>query len=291
MNKNCSNNYQNTGASNCRQYFDIVEKILFFPNKNIYLSGNDEEDIAEDIDAKIQAATKYNRCFVFPLIKGLEDNSEDLKTAQTGYGDTVILGDGKQAYTFQYLQDIELTKKLRSFNNQEGRVILLCSDGSIICEKKDNKIYGFLATPYFRQGRLPNGSDLLISTVQLSFSDATAMEDRVTILNLGLVPSEIEGLKDVNIQMVGSDKKNFKLIDAMTGDDITDAYGTLLAVAGGWLIDGENPSTAPTYDTTNKKFTFAVAATESVSLADPNALASLSVPVLGIESDVLTITA
>ena len=289
--KKCSENYQNISASNCRQYFDIVEKVLFFPNKNIYLTGNDEEDIAEDIAAKIQAATKYNRCFVFPVIKGLEDNSEDLKTAQTGYGDTVILADGKQSYTFQYLQDIEQTKRLRSFNNQEGRVILLCSDGSIICEKKDNKIYGFLATPYFRQGRLPNGSDLLISTMNLSFSDATALEDRVTILDLGLVPSEIDGLKDIHIEMVGSDKKNFKLIDAVTGDDVTSAYSTLLAVTGGWLIDGANPSTAPTYDSTNKKFTFTAAATESVSLADPAALAELSTPVLGIESDVLTITA
>lgn len=289
--KKCSNNFQNTAGSNCRQYFDIVEKILFFPNKNIYLQGNDEDDIVEDIEAKIQAATKYNRCFVFPLIKGLEDNSEDLKTAQTGYGDTVILADGKQNYTFQYLQDVELTKRLRSFNNQEGRVILVCSDGSIICEKKDNKIYGFLATPYFRQGRLPNGNDLVVSTINLSFSDATAMEDRVTILDLGLIPSEIDGLKDITIQMVGSDKKNFKLIDTLTGEDVTSAYGSLLAVVGGWLVDGANPGTAPTYDSVNKKFTFSVAATTSVSLADPAALAALSTPVLGIESDVLAITA
>jgi hypothetical protein len=289
--KKCSNNFQNTAGSNCRQYFDIVEKILFFPNKNIYLQGNDEDDIVEDIEAKIQAATKYNRCFVFPLIKGLEDNSEDLKTAQTGYGDTVILADGKQNYTFQYLQDVELTKRLRSFNNQEGRVILVCSDGSIICEKKDNKIYGFLATPYFRQGRLPNGNDLVVSTINLSFSDATAMEDRVTILDLGLIPSEIDGLKDITIQMVGSDKKNFKLIDTLTGEDVTSAYGTLLAVVGGWLVDGANPGTAPTYDSVNKKFTFTTAATTSVSLADPAALAALSTPVLGIESDVLAITA
>ena len=278
----CNNNYQNTGEQSCKVQLDLVEKVLFWVDKTAAITGATEALMIADIKKQIQSSTKLNRLYVFPLFKGVEDTSEDLVTGTYGYGETAIVRDGKKAFNFQYQQDVELTKLLRSFNNVEGRIAFLCSNGDLIVENTTTGYQGFVGKPYFMQGGVPTGDDVRVSNCMINLTDAVAWEDRIKVLNLGLSPAEINGLTDVEIVKLAATK--FQIFNNVTGENITSLFSTTLIKKEAWLVAGTKPAADSTYSSTDDAIVFAVAPTTSINLVNPALLYALTAPVEGIES-------
>lgn len=283
----CNNNYQNTGEQSCKVQLDLIEKVLFWVDKSAVITGATEALMIADIKSQIQSSTKLNRLYVFPLVKGVEDSSEDLVTGTYGYGETTIIRDGKKSFTFQYQQDVELTKLLRSFNNVEGRMAFLCSNGDLIIENTTDGYQGFVGKPYFMQGGAPTGDDVRISNCSVNLTDAVAWEDRMKVLNLGLAPAELNGLTDVEIVKLAATK--FQIVNDVTGENITSLYQTTLIKKEAWLVAGAGatpatPAADSTYSSTDDAFVFPVAPATSINLVNPALLYALASPVEGIES-------
>ena len=278
----CNSNYQNTGEQSCKVQLDLVEKVLFWVDKSAKITGATDALMIADIKSQIQSSTKLNRLYVFPLVKGLTDNSEDKVTGTWGYGETTIIRDGKPNYDLDYVQDVELTKLLRSFNNVEGRIGFLCSNGDLIIEETTNGYQGFVGKPYFSQGGLRAGEDVNKSTCTLSLSDAVAWQDRIKVLNLGLSPSELNGLTDVEIVKLASTK--YQIFNNITGENISSLFATTLIKKEAWLVAGSTPAADSTYSSTDDAFVFPVAPTTSINLVNPALLYALTAPVEGIES-------
>lgn len=278
----CNNNYQNTGEQSCKVQLDLIEKVLFWVDKSAVITGATEALMIADIKSQIQSSTKLNRLYVFPLVKGVEDTSEDLVTGTYGYGETTIIRDGKKSFTFQYQQDVELTKLLRSFNNVEGRMAFLCSNGDLIIENTTDGYQGFVGKPYFMQGGAPTGDDVRISNCSVNLTDAVAWEDRMKVLNLGLAPAELNGLTDVEIVKLAATK--FQIVNNVTGENITSLYQTTLIKKEAWLVAGTTPAADSTYSSTDDAIVFAIAPVTSINLVNPSLLYALAAPVEGIES-------
>lgn len=285
----CNNNYQNTGEQSCKVQLDLIEKVLFWVDKSAVITGATEALMIADIKSQIQSSTKLNRLYVFPLVKGVEDSSEDLVTGTYGYGETTIIRDGKKSFTFQYQQDVELTKLLRSFNNVEGRMAFLCSNGDLIIENTTDGYQGFVGKPYFMQGGAPTGDDVRISNCSVNLTDAVAWEDRMKVLNLGLAPAELNGLIDVEIVKLAATK--FQIVNNVTGENITSLYQTTLIKKEAWLVAGAPPAADSTYSSTDDAFVFPVAPATSINLVNPALLYALTAPVEGIESTGILLTA
>lgn len=278
----CNNNFQNTGEQSCKVQLDLIEKVLFWVDKTATITGATEALMIADIKSQIQSSTKLNRLYVFPLVKGVEDTSEDLVTGTYGYGETTIIRDGKKSFTFQYQQDVELTKLLRSFNNVEGRMAFLCSNGDLIIENTTDGYQGFVGKPYFMQGGAPTGDDVRISNCNVNLTDAVAWEDRMKVLNLGLAPAEINGLTDVEIVKLAATK--FQIVNNVTGENITSLYQTTLIKKEAWLVAGATPAADSTYSSNDDSIVFAIAPVTSINLVNPALLYALASPVEGIES-------
>ena len=278
----CNNDFKNTGEQSCKVQLDLVEKVLFWVDKSAKITGATEALMIANIKSQIQSSTKLNRLYVFPLVKGLTDNSEDRVTGSYGYGESVIIRDGKPNYDLEYVQDVELTKLLRSFNNVEGRMAFLCSNGDLIVEETTAGYQGFVGKPYFSQGGLRAGEDVNKSTCTLSLTDAVAWQDRIKVLNLGLSPAEINGLTDVEIVKLAATK--FQIMNNVTGENITSLFSTTLIKKEAWLVAGSTPAADSTYSSNDDAIVFPVAPVTSINLVNPALLYALAAPVEGIES-------
>lgn len=278
----CNNVYKNTGEQSCKVQLDLVEKVLFWIDKSAKITGVTDALMIADIKSQIQSSTKLNRLYVFPLVKGLTDNSEDKVTGTWGYGETTIIRDGKPNYDLEYVQDIELTKLLRSFNNVEGRMAFLCSNGDLIVEETTVGDQGFVGKPYFSQGGLRAGEDVNKSMFTLSLTDAVAWQDRIKVLSLGLSPSELNGLIDVEIVKLEATK--YQIFNNTTGENISSLFSTTLIKKEAWLVNAATPAADCTYSSTDDAFVFPVAPATSINLVNPALLYALTAPVEGIES-------
>ena len=290
-----SKKIRNTGSASCKIQWDIIDKGLFIPNKTDVIPNDNPEDIKDWIDQKIQAAKKEERLYPMALLNGFEDTSEDLKTANTGYGDIVILGDGAKSANGQYEQDVNYTKKLRSFNKVEGRIIFVLRDGSIALTRNSaGRLQGFLCQPYFSQGKLPNGTDLNTSIMNISFKSPQELEDRVEIIPLDISATDLDGLFDIRLENIAPPSggmpvsAEIKLFNDLTGADVTALYQQSLAVPSAWIVkdlNGNTTSVTPTYNSNLESFTStSLQQGYTISLADPFVLSTLQpIPVLGIE--------
>lgn len=275
---NCSQSFKNTGENACKDKMIQVAKILFTPDVNFSLPAVSTLDALMDA---IQEGTKSQRLYPLPLVTGMTDNSEDWKTGTTGYGNTVVLGDGAKSFTFEVPQDVDCIKRVRSLNNKEGRVYLMDGNGVIQCEEGSNgELYGYRATLFTKQGSLQDGQNIANGSIMMNLTDATAYEDRTTFVDLGISSSEVFGLTDV--RLVGN-FTGVKIMNDFTNEDVSNNFATATSLLqpGAWVVDGSVYSGTVSF--TGGKFVFGTAPTSSLTLAAPDVLHALASPVDGIE--------
>lgn len=197
---------------------------------------------------------------ITPLMTGIVDyqlNGGEVKTSQEGFGPEEPIGITTKRVNYTINKGgLCLLKQLKKFNAKQIRILPIdkakIAYGTIATVEDTAKLRGFLATIYVTK-RDNNGSQsgaILLSV----FYDADYENEENEMAAIALTEN-IEGLTGVVLKKTGTAGKA-KFVIACSGDDLTDTYGTKLAVATLYKDKlGAKPTTV-TYNAATADLTF-----------------------------------
>lgn len=184
------------------------------------------------------------KMFPFPEISGNTNNTEANTTATTGYGQSVILREGRPSYTFDIRTGTNTEKKLRKFNRQIVPVMVFDDNGNVWGRKNaQDKFVGTAAEIYVSAKPFDDGSNISYTQVSVFFQSMSEFADDAAFVSTDFSTSDLEGLLDATLHQAAATASNVlkigvKVVNASLGNDVNlhDTYATELASASLWTI-------------------------------------------------------
>ena len=277
----CQTSVGNTGSIQC----DIAPGIPV-----LFMIWNGQKAVSEIIGDAFQtfleASSKKSKAdsdkvFVFPIIQDVADASEANTTGSLNQGLTVVLREGKPAYTFKSQVGISLSKQLRKFNNQNVKVLVLDNHNRVWGVQAGETFRGAQANVFTTSPKLATGQAVEegIATITLSFLIASEMNDDAAFGEI-VSSSDIKGLLDAKLTNPIAHVSNaYKIAVTIptskvgSSIDVLSQFGPQLAASALWVA-----KTGPNFATTLPITTVAydpATSTETVTF-DTTAFAALA---------------
>lgn len=269
----------NTAESRCKIGLGLYRRVILLPLGARFTgldADNNDQTIEEWIEAGVHAADPAQRFYPMPLFTDCEDNSEDNTEWTNGYGTTYVVREGTFAFTQSFKRDVCLTRRLLAFNGQTFRALIVDNQNNIQGVQLSDGFTGEQCSIWVSQPKANSSSEFAEPKIRYSFTNPNEHKLR-EIKQSDLAYGDINGLEDVTFgQPDGSG--TFRIF---TKDcepiDITAEFAALSGEKTGWLVDGANPTTAPSYSSANGYFSFSTSGNDEWSLATPDALYALGV--------------
>lgn len=284
----CTLRTANTKPSRCKQELGLIRRCILTPVEAKF-TGLDESSAVQTFDAWIEAgihaADPENRFYPLPMTNGVEDNTTDPSVFTDAMGIQYQIMDGVFAFTQKFHRDVCLTKKLKTFNDQEMRIIKYDRSLAEVIEDGNGDYMGEKCKIFVSHPKASTVSDLGEPAILITMIDPNEHDYRA-FLEYDSNLSELDGLEDVVMNVsISSTDYVITFTDACSGKDITSEFAALSTKKTAWKIDDDGTiadiAAAPVYSSTTKTFT-AVAATmyaegKKLKLADPSILNGLGV--------------
>lgn len=247
---NCKVKTNNTAESRCKLELGLFRRVILLPMGARFTGldeNNQEQSLEEWIEAGIHAANPANRFYPMPLFTNCEDNSEDNTEWTNGYGTTYVVREGAFAFTQNFERDVCLTRRLLAFNGQTFRALIVDNQNNIQGVQLSDGFTGETCSVWVSQPKANSASEFSEPSIRYSFTNPNEHKQR-EIRQSDLAYGDINGLEDVTfIQPDGAG--TFRIVTADCGNiDVTAEFVALSGEETGWLRNGEEPTSAPTYD-------------------------------------------
>jgi hypothetical protein len=303
----CAGAGANTGISEC--FLDIKNIVggAIVPN-DFELSAAQlasADTIMAALEADVNEDLPADRVYPLPEIVGVTDNTEDPVSQTLGYGDPVIVREGKYNFAYQFVRGgFCVNKALRKFNKKAVKVILWDANGVIYGTiTTDKGLAGIPLTQFYaRPPKINDGSNVTAYIYQITFSP-NYLADDVAFVEVPLSQLQaLNGLQNIALSPAAARATNVMKIKAFSGCeglDLYDEYSTELASSALWnvTLNGANITlTSVVVDANLKAWTITMDATDPdynvsgpfvVKLAAVSALSAAGVE--GYESIPVTI--
>lgn len=233
----CGTSVDNLGEQACDKSRGVIKKIFIF---------NGAIDAADFVSsdaflAKMIANSKLpkshaNKVFVLNEIQDIADNSEADKEGTLNQGFKATLVEGKPGYKIKTFAGSDLTKRIRTFNNQNLRIVEYDANGVFWVLPKNSKAYGFQAKIFSKGNKAATGQNVEEGIVEttVGFLSTTEYFDSAKWVETptGGNVEDIVPLLDVSMTYVSKASNVYKIKLEVPGSSLTGAYNIYDSDAG-----------------------------------------------------------
>ena len=277
----CSNVGGNTGVPQCDLQAPVIGGYITTPSKNDVIPAG-TVDVMTFLKGKFAAPTKGQRWFPIMGFGQSTDNTEEAVIGTLGYGSSVFLREGHAIYQMDIPFTLCKGRTISRFNNWNGGVFAVTTDGKIIGRKQENGDLKAFAPERFTVsgGGFGDGANVKLQSITVDFGFNNLFVERMDTRSMSnFDPDEFAGFTDVEIKQVASTATTLEVSVATScgGVDLFDYYPTELATAPVWKLTSAT-GTAVTVSSVvandaRKTFTLTFAGTPAkVSLAPVDVL-------------------
>lgn len=173
---------------------------MFIVPKDFRITVANIATLSTVLHAAARATLKANRLFPVHHFDGITDNSEEDVYQTTGYGDQNFSREGKYDWMFTYSEGGTcLHNSLRSFNVKGNYAIFYDADNILFGWEIDGEMAGIPLSIFKPQKlKINDGTNSTQFMLKVMF-DAVYLNEESIYLDAGFLPSEISGLKDVEL--------------------------------------------------------------------------------------------
>ncbi len=249
-----------------------------------------------------------NKCAIFPIIREVEDATEDVETGTLADGYSEVLNEKVPVYVLRTTGSFCQAQSMEKFNGWTDKVFIVDDKRIIWYVKTDNNgAAGWsVGSLYTNPPRFAAGGAVVTTTTRLSFGSIEEFKGGVGALKLDFDPTKVANINDVELYeadaaagYVFTVGGRIKCVDT----NIYAAYKNLLATPNAW--EAELVATGAPVDissvaaddanegwdiTLDNDPAITTGASIIIRLKDPATLAALSNPVEGLESFDLVVT-
>lgn len=235
----CGTKVANTGELACDFSKGVLKKVFIF-NGNI--AEADHADAATLFTKLVEnsklSKSATNKIFPLPEVQDIADNSEANTEGTLGLGFKAILREGKPVLVAKVFAGSDLYKRLRTFNNQNIRVLEFDSNNVIWGTKKGTNFVGYQAQMFFSGGKVATGTEVRekIVDVTISFLSISEYMDNSYGMDLsGFNIEDVVPLLDANLTYISNASNVYKIgVNVPTADlagayNLYDDFGAALA--------------------------------------------------------------
>lgn len=158
------------------------------------------------LEATWQDAINLKQVYPFPMFSKVENSDEDDVKESFPTGQEVFVREGKIRETGHVNLALMALQNLRTFNNVQGKLALVTSNGYIVMYSPDGtKAKGF-SLQNFHVGGIgkTDGSNQRMTPISWGLADPTEVLDYGVAIKPSWNPLELEGLLDVVITLTSS---------------------------------------------------------------------------------------
>lgn len=195
----CSQVVENTGEILCDVSMGVGKKLLIFNGTISAVDGATKESFSAKLVANSKLSRSDNeKVFPIPEMQDIVDSSEANTEGTLGLGFKTIIREGKPVYTIKSFSGNTLDQKLRKYNNQTIRVLIIDDSNRCWGVKVGTNYKGFKAKLFFSGQGMATGQNVEVgvSTYTLSILENSEFKDNKVYKDIVDV-SSIVGLLDV----------------------------------------------------------------------------------------------
>lgn len=242
-----------------------------------------------------------DKVYCFPVIREVDDNTEEPETGTLQDGYSEVLSEKAPAYTFRTTGSYCQAQSMASFNGWSDKAYIIDTNKRLFYVRTSaGGAQGWsVGSIYTNPPRWAGGGAIVTTSTKLSLGNLDEFKGDVGVLQVDFNPTKLVNLQDVILKEVDTAVGYVFTIGGSvkcSNTNIYTSYKTLLAVAGAWTAKrlDTNASVSITtvtaddahsgWDITLDNGTAIATGTKiEINLASPAALAALGTPVTGIE--------